>query len=164
MSHANCQANPDCTGYLNCILPCSMVQADAGSPEGGSADAGVGDDGAAALSGPAACEAACAQQFPTGRRDWAPLSACVIVECGGQSQCDGSETPCLQCITQQCAQEYVDYVGTADGVALAFCIDSCAPTDVNCETVCYEQFPDVLPVVSAVDQCALQMCAACQAP
>jgi hypothetical protein len=103
-------------------------------------------------------------QYPTGRAQWAPLDACTTVYCSGPSHCDAMPTPCLQCTMSQCANEYANYYGTSDGFALAFCIAGCMPTDLVCDTACYEQYPGAIASASAVNECALEECPACQAP
>jgi hypothetical protein len=160
VSDANCAANPDCGSYLDCILGCTTApstDAGNGAPDGGA-------DGGATLTGPGACEEACAQQFPSGRPDWAAVTACTTIYCAGPNDCDAMPAPCLQCITSQCASEYVAYEGSSEGFALSFCISGCAQSDIDCETTCYEQFPDALASVTDVNQCALGQCPACQGP
>lgn len=153
LTKANCQFNPDCVGYLNCIIPCASTPL---------ADAGVGD--AAAPIGPAACEEACAKQYPTGRADWAPLGTCVTVYCGAPSACDSMASPCLNCTVMQCATQYAAYVGTSEGYALSYCLGGCAPGDLTCDARCYTQYPGALANASALNSCALKNCPSCQAP
>jgi len=150
----NC-LTPQCLGYENCVLACPTSPDD-----GGSVDAPPQDDG----SSPGACEEACAHQYPDGRGGWAAFIGCYQVFCGSESACDEPLSSCSQCVISQCLSEYVDYVGSSDGFALAFCIDGCRPTDIACTTACYNEHPDALKTVSAVNQCALEHCPACQPP
>jgi hypothetical protein len=167
VENASCHGNPDCGDYLNCILPCTpgyssnVSPLDAGPDE---VDDEGGTDGAAPALSPGACEEACNQQYPNGRAAWAALAACTTVYCSGPGDCNGGSTACLQCATNQCAAEYIGDVGTSDGFALSFCLSGCAATDVICETACYEEFPGALGPVSVANQCALELCPACQPP
>ena len=174
VANANCHNNLDCGSFLDCFLGCITPAAvDAGALDGGDVgEAGSGDgaisDGdasdGATLNAVGTCEEACAQQFPSGRADWAAYGACTSVYCGGPDDCNGPTSPCLECSTTQCADEYVSYAGSSDGFALNACISGCDPSDFNCQVVCYMQFPDELGNATSVNQCALEQCPACQSP
>jgi hypothetical protein len=176
----SCQT-PQCLGYESCVLACATPSDDGGTVDDGPQDDGANDgandealdggsvddgsDEAAAFANvEGACEEACELQYPDGRPGWAPLNACVQVFCGAPNACADMASPCLQCITAKCPSEYVDYIGSSDGFALAFCVDGCAPTALACTTACYNQYPGGLMTASAVNQCALELCPACQPP
>jgi hypothetical protein len=157
-----CQDNPDCIGYLNCVGPCSSSSA----PPAGASDAGggldAGDGDAAPAVDPGACEQACEQQFPNnGATAWAELSSCVVVYCTSPTGCNTSASDCQMCLISNCPSQFAAYSGTADGVALQFCISGCSPTDLNCEMSCYEQHPSSIGAASDLTSCTLSMCPVC---
>lgn len=155
-----CNADPECAGYLACLLACAV-------DEHGNADA--------------ACDAACPHgQSTEAQKAQSELGACRTKGCGGQCPECGvvtpttyesplltqtcpdpstETTPCNIAEDERCCETYAAYVASPEAIALKNCWNDCVDANgENCEKTCYEQHPDGGDIMGARWACLQVRC------
>jgi hypothetical protein len=149
-SYAQCFGDPECSSYITCVGECYNAKPeDAGVP-----DAEPPPDGAALP-----CDEYCLQAHPNGLTGAAPLFTCDIVNCA--APCGAQTTACEACAQTQCATEYANFYGTADGWLISDCQIPCS--DTSCLMACENAYPAGKMAADLFDTCFAAKCtAACK--
>lgn len=147
-TRAALRASPAALAYSECVLTCwddpSTIVIDT--------DAGI--------SGPLSCEEHCDSVHHDGVALWAENLACreqyCIESCSGTPASD-----CDRCISDRCAAEETDLVGSAAGTLFLGCISTCSFDDSFCQNICRARYPTVAPDFAAVSDCMIAKCPVC---
>jgi hypothetical protein len=113
------------------------------------------------------CEAACTTQaclddcyatFDTSVSTWSEFLQCNLLLCG--VECGASPGPCLQCVGDNCAREFLECAANHDCWLLYLCIGQCTAAG-DCIDACVAKYPSGHGLFSASQVCNQAKCPQC---
>ena len=154
---SECQATPECTDYLDCLLHCGL-------DELGNVDQACD---AACVPASESSEALEGRVAVTSCRHDGPGANCMACQftMAPDPDCEKTvqETPCLQCFADKCCETRDACFGgdNPDCEALFDCVAPCANVTYSepCIADCYAEFPDQVQTLVSERECALIECA-----
>jgi len=127
------KANPEAVSIRECILACD-----------------VGDDD---------CSFQCLLDHPLGIVDWGQRLTCVLVFCAEPEACGaGPLDPCVECVTENCADEEMACASNASCFLLESCIGNSACVG-ECIHECVETYPQGQEAFEISATCSIDACA-----
>jgi hypothetical protein len=110
--------------------------------------------------GTPSCVLECAEQGPDGVKHFAERLACVAFFCADADTCgDVPLAPCLACLHQNCASQFVAVDAEPDGFLFQACASPCAASDGACFDACAAKYPGGAPLYQALGKCGQDQCA-----
>ncbi len=102
----------------------------------------------------AQCVAFCDSAHPGGYAKFAVRLACLEVRC--LAECSGP-SPCVQCMNDHCAKEYMDCQTNEACSRAALCVGTCSGSQ-QCFDDCITKNPGSQPAFDGYSSCSLSYC------
>lgn len=131
IAYCGCQDEAACTGLIGCIQACPPMMPD--------------------------CASGCYAMHAAGFAEFTIASSCAGTLCA--PSCPGSDQvkACDLCLAQQCEMQLEACLGNAECFPLIDCNEACMG-NMGCQQQCVAMYPNGVPVVQALFQCAGMGC------